>query len=266
MSKTADDLKTEFLALLAQEKGEQVYQDFIEKNPRLVPHEFVQNHGIHFELVLRKVPFGADFKSDLFYMSKSSDDWNAVFVELEKPQSKFFKGASNVFHPDFVQALQQINQWRAWFLADGNQKSFLNGTINAIRLPAVMARNPTYNKYVLVFGRRAEYAENEERRLLIKGQETGDFKIITYDSLVENLKFKHDLFVGVRLNNHIKLLSETLVDDALFSWMDPSQISVSAALHDAIVAATPSQTRRGDGTGAVVETLGYVAPRLRRHA
>jgi hypothetical protein len=265
VSKTADDLRTEFLALLAQEKREQVYQRYLEQNTRLVPREFVQNHGINFALVLRKVPFGADFKSDLFYLSKSSDDWNAVFIELEKPQSKFFKPGSNVFHADFVQALQQINQWKAWFLVEGNQRAFLNGPINAIRLPVVMARNPTYNKYVLVFGRREEYAANEERRMLIKGQETNDFKIITYDSLVEDLKRKHDLFVGVRLNSHIKLLSNTLVDDSMFGWMDPTQFSVNEALHSAIMTARPSNTRRANEAGDRVEALGYVAPRLRRH-
>jgi hypothetical protein len=142
----------------------------------------------------------------------------------------------------------------------------LNGPINTIRLPLGMARNPTYNKYVLVFGRRREYGANEARRMLIKSQESDDFKIITYDSLVENLKYKHDLFVGVRLNTHVKLLSDTLIDESLFSWMDPTQISVNAALHAAIVAATPSNARINDGTGKFVEALAHVAPLLRRHS
>lgn len=266
MSKSAHDLRNEFLALLAKEEGEQTYQAFIEQNTRLVPREFVQNHGVHFSLALRKVPFGADLKSDLFYLSKSSDDWNAVFIELEKPQSKFFREGSNAFHPDFVQALQQINQWRAWFLVEGNQKAFLNGTINAIRHPVGMTRNPTYNKYVLVFGRRDEYADNETRRMLVKAQEADDLKIITYDSLAEGLTQKSELFMGVRMNSHIKILGDTLADDSIFGWIDPTQVSVNDALHAAIVAATPSNTLRSGGSGiGFVETLGYVAPKLRRH-
>ena len=261
-----DEMRDEFLTLLDEEKVEQVYQDYIERNTRLVPREFVQNHGVHFSMVLRKVPFGADFKSDLFYLSKSSDDWNAVFVELEKPQSKFFKGSTNGFHPDFLHAIQQINQWRAWFLEEGNQRAFLNGTLQAIRLPLVMTRNPTYNKFVLVFGLRREYETNAQRRALVKGFETDDFKIITYDSLVEGLKQKRELYIGVRLNDHIKILGDELVDDAIFGWADPTQFSVNDALHAAIVAATPSNIRRGDGPGgAFVEALGFVAPKLRRH-
>ena len=46
-----------------------------------------------------------------------------------------------------------------------------------------MARNPTYNKYVLVFGRRSEYATNEDRRRLVHAMEDNDFKILTFDSL-----------------------------------------------------------------------------------
>lgn len=260
-----DALRDEFLTLLDKEEVEQVYQAYIEKNTRLVPREFVQNHGVHFSMVLRKVPFGADFKSDLFYLSKSSDDWNAVFIELEKPQSRFFKGSTNEFHPNFLQAIQQINQWRAWFLEEGNQRAFLNGTLGAIRLPLVMTRNPTYNKFVLVFGRRREYGDNAQRRALVKGFETDDFKIITYDSLVEGLRQKCDLFAGVRFNDHIKILGNELVDDAIFGWADPTQFSVNDALHAAIVAATPSNTRRSDGTGDFVEALGFVAPKLRRH-
>ncbi len=261
---TPDELRTEFLALLEQEAGEQVYQDYIERNTRLVPREFVQNHQIHFAMVLRKAPFGADFKSDLFYLSKSSDDWNAVFIELEKPQSRFFKDNSNDFHPDFVQALQQINQWKAWFLIDGNQKTFLNGTIDALRLPPVMTRNPTYNKYVLVFGRRREYKANDQRRALVKAQETEDFKIISYDSLAEGLHHKRDLFTAVRLNDHIKILGDQLVDENIFSWIDPSQLSVNDALHAAILAKAPSNAFRFENS-ELVEALSWIAPKLRRH-
>jgi hypothetical protein len=86
----AEQLKKEYFELLRKMEPEQVYQAYLEKHTRLIPREFVQNHGIGCGLVLRKLPFGPDYKSDFFYFSKSSDDWNAVFIELEKPQSRFF--------------------------------------------------------------------------------------------------------------------------------------------------------------------------------
>jgi len=86
-----EEKRAKFLELLNEGHEEQIYQTFLEQNTHLIPREFVQNHGIGLGLVLRKLPFGADYKTDFFYFSKSSDDWNAVFIELEKPTSQFLR-------------------------------------------------------------------------------------------------------------------------------------------------------------------------------
>jgi len=231
-----------FELLLAGDNDEQAFQDFLEKNSRFIPREFVQNHGIAQSLVLRKLPFGPDYKSDLFYFSKSSDDWNAVFVELEKPQSRFFRGNSNIFHADFERALQQINQWKAWFLSDQNRGGFLS-SVSALQVPAHMARNPTYFKYVLVFGRRAEYAGNEDRRRLINATETDNFKVITYDSLSEDLEHKFEVAIGSRHNQFIDILTDEIVSPTMYCWVEPTQLRVSAALHERLKNSTDSSAR-----------------------
>lgn len=261
--KSAEALRDEYLVLLDGKHKEQVYQEFLGRNTRLIPREFVQNHGLHLRLVLRKVPFGADYKSDFFYLSKSTDDWNAVFIELEKPQSRFFRRGSNKFHSDFVDALQQIHQWKAWFLTEGNQQAFLTGTVNSLRVPHVMASNPTYNKYVLVFGRRSEYVENGQRRSLIKAQETDDFKIITFDSLAEALTSKSELYLGIRRNQYIDILTNEVVDASLFAWVDPSQLRVSETLHDKLMNGPRSNHHRFNDGESIIEALTYAAPRVR---
>jgi hypothetical protein len=224
-----EDVRKKFVDLIDDGREEQAYQTFLEQHTRFIPREFVQNHGIGLSLVLRKLPFGADYKSDFFYFSKSSDDWNAVFIELEKPGSRFFKGSSNEFHGDFLHALQQINQWKAWFLSDQNRAGFL-ASVSAIQVPEHMARNPTYNKYVLVFGRRSEYEENEDRRRLVRAAETDDFKIITFDSLTEGLGQKPELTIGSRHNQFIDILGDTIVNPNMFVWIDPTRLRVSKAL------------------------------------
>ncbi|UCI23981.1 Shedu immune nuclease family protein [Mesorhizobium sp. B2-8-5] len=226
----ADELKAQYLALLDEGHNEQVYQRFIEVNTQLVPRDFVQNHGVHLSLVLRKLAFGADFKSDFFFLSKSSDDWNAVFIEIEKPSSRFFKDAGHEYHPDFVHALQQINSWRAWLSIEGNLQAFVN-QLSTIRVPAVMQRNPTNPKFVLVFGRRAEYADSELRRSRIRAEERDDFKIITFDSLAEGLPGKHQLWLGSRRAEFIDLQNEEIVDNNLFMWADPHMLTVSEGLY-----------------------------------
>jgi hypothetical protein len=261
----ADVLREKYLALLEEREKEQVYQDFLEKNTRLIPREFVQNHGIGVSLVLRKLSFGSDYKSDFFYFSKSSDDWNAVFIEIEKPQSQFFRGNTNDFHPDFTKALGQINQWRAWF-DRGNQAAFLS-TVHAIQVPHHMATtNPTYNKFVLVFGRRSEYASNQIRRSLVKAQERDDFKILTFDSLAEDLEHKHDVSIGVRHNEFIDILTDEITSPSLYSWVEPTQLRVSKALHEKLANGPGSNHYVMGDDGKRVEACRHASARIRIRA
>lgn len=223
--KEAADLRREYFALLDKKLSEQSYQRFIETHTEFVPREFLQNHGLHFQIALRKLSFGADYKSDFFYFSKSSDDWHAVLVELEKPQSRFFRHATNVLHQDFQSAIQQINSWRAWLANANNAESFLRSTL--IHSPPHMAINPTAFKYVLVMGRRSEYEQNPQRRAIVRAQEREDFKIVTYDSLAENIDRHYPLYIGSKRNEFIDIAGDHVLDSMIFSWMDASQLRVT---------------------------------------
>jgi hypothetical protein len=256
-----EEARARFLELIDQGHEEQAYQAFLEQNTHFIPREFVQNHGIGLNLVLRKLPFGADYKLDFFYFSKSTDDWNAVFIELEKPGSRFFKGNTNEFHTDFLRSLQQINQWKAWFLSEQNKAGFL-ATVSAIQVPEHMARNPTYNKYVLVFGRRTEYAGNDDRRRLVRAAETDDFKIITFDSLAEGLGQKRELTIGSRHNQFIDILSDTIIDPGMYAWMEPTQLRVSKALQEKLSKGGSNHFIFGDD-GKRQEALSHAASLVR---
>ena len=231
-------LRDEFLRLLETQQREQVYQAFMERHTQLVPHEFVQNHGIHFDLVLRKLAFGADYKSDFFYMSKSSDDWNLVFVEIEKPQSRYFRDNSNDLHRDFQKALEQIGRWRAWLSEPSNLASLLV-QLAPMHVPLTMRRNPSFPKFVLVHGRRGEYHDSDVRRSIVRAQEQADFKILSFDSLVEGLSRKHECYIGVRHNEFIKILSDRIISPEIFGWVDPAEFKVSKALRAEIALGNP---------------------------
>lgn len=222
-----------FLRLMDADHPEQVYQRFMEENTCLIPREFVQNHGIHFDLVLRKLSLAKDYAPDFFYLSKSSADWNLVFIEIEKPRSRYFKGQSNDLHPEFLAGLDQIARWRAWFDNPANLTGFTDGTIAPIRVP--MARNPCHIKYVLVHGRRSEFEGNEFRRGLIRAREAVDFHIISFDSLLESLNSKGPLYLGIRKNEYVEVVSEEFVSESIFSWMDPTQLKISEGLRADII-------------------------------
>lgn len=251
----AKKLREDFLKLLDEEHGEQVYQEFLEKNSALIPREFIQNHGLHFDLVMRKMSLAKDYTPDFFYMSKSSADWNLVLVEIEKPQSKYFKNAKNDLHGDFLAGLDQIARWRAWFDNSSNKEAFINGTIDPIRVPSSMRRNPCHIKYVLVHGRRSEFEGNDLKKGLIRARETDDFKIMSYDSLAESLHTKDNLYVGVRKNETFEIRSPHFAGENIFSWVEPSYLKITAALRAEILAQKNSWTTHSLKSGFALDHI-----------
>jgi hypothetical protein len=228
-------IREEFLKLLDEAHPEQVYQKYMEDHTVLIPREFVQNHGVHFDLVFRKISLAKDYAPDFFYLSKSSADWHLILVEIEKPQSRYFKDQSNDPHPDFLTGLDQIARWRAWFDNPANVVGFTDGTIAPVRVPESMRRNKCHIKYVLVHGRREEFEGNELRRGLIRARETDDFHIISFDSLMESLHTKSPLYLCIRKNEHVEIVSKSFIDESVFSWMDPSQLKIVDELREDIM-------------------------------
>lgn len=227
-------LKSTFLKYLDENRKEEFYQKFLEENTKLIPREFIQNHGLHFDIVLRKLKFGSDYVSDFFYMSKSSGDWNLVFVEIEKPSSRIFLKGNNDFHSDFVRARSQITQWRAWLDVSSNASSLLENTLAPIFLPEVMRANKRNMKFVLVIGRRSEYQGSELRRRLVAAEEQKDFKILSFDSLVESLHSKHECYIGIRRNQFIDILGDRVLSSDVFGWLEPKNFRVSEAMKESI--------------------------------
>ena len=255
------ELAESFKQLLSEEHPEQTYQRYLEQHTQLIPRDFEQNHGIHFELAIRKLPFGADFVSDFFFLSKSSDDWNCVFIELESPHASLFRGNSNNLSAKLLAGINQIDTWRAWLSSGANQAHFTETTIGPLRHP--LGQNPCFMKYILVIGRRREYEENELRRATIRAKEREDFKILTYDSLMENLDRKFPLYVGSRTNSGIDLLSDKLVGSSIFGWLAPELIGVNNVLLEQIKAHRTNEYRNSPEGGGFKDAFRVVENRLR---
>lgn len=255
--------RNEYMQLLDRNEVEQVYQNYLEENTMFIPREFEQNHGIHFCTVLRKLPLSSDYKPDFVYLAKSSDNWNVVLVEIEKPSSKYFKYKSTDFHADFNMALQQINTWRAWIDEESNRNHFKNNTLQGFIEPAHMARNPFNFKYVLVHGRRSEYEGNVLKTSLIRGQQRDDFSIISFDSLAENIERKYPLYVAVKKNSHYELISKQFVDEGIFSWMNTDLLAISKEIHDDAIAQSDSWHHYKMKDGGRVKVMNDVLPKIK---
>ncbi|MBS5775798.1 MAG: DUF4263 domain-containing protein [Enterobacter cloacae] len=259
----AEQKRNEYLQLLDSNQVEQVYQNYLENNTMFIPREFEQNHGIHFCTVFRKLPLSSDYKPDFVYLAKSSDNWNVIFVEIEKPSSKYFKEKSTEFHADFNAALQQINTWRAWIDEESNKSHFKNNTLQGFIEPANMARNPFYFKYVLVHGRRSEYEGNALKTSLIRNQQRDDFSIISFDSLAENIERKYPLYVAVKKNSYYELISNEFVDEGIFSWMNTDLLAISKGIRDDAMAKSANWHHYHINEKGRVKVMDEVLPKIK---
>lgn len=218
----------EYKHLLENYEGEQDLQNFLEENTEFIPREFVQNHGIHNNLVFRKLRIAENYTTDFFYLSKSSGDWHCILVELEKPNSKYFRDGTNDLHPDFTSGLNQIDKWRAWFANGDNHQYFTNRTLSFIRQP--LFENPCSIKYVLVTGRREEFENNGIRTALIRAKERDDFKIMSFDSLLESINYNYPLYLCVKKNEFFEIHSTEVLSDNVFAWTAPEHIRMTTKL------------------------------------
>lgn len=63
---------------------ENALQDYLEKNPRYIPLQFMLNHGLHLFSIVSKFIISDGLITDFMYITKSSISWNIVFIELER--------------------------------------------------------------------------------------------------------------------------------------------------------------------------------------
>lgn len=227
-----DEVIDRYRNLLDENKGEQEYQAFLEENTRFIPRHFVQNHGVHFDLLLRKLRISSDMITDFAFLSKSSIGWNYVMIEIEKPSSRFFKEGTTSIHNDFRAGIDQIKTWQAWFSNPSNKVHF-EEQLSFLKKPVQEA--PVEIKYVLVTGRRSEYEGKREKIDLIKSYESPDFKIMSFDSLAENYANSNELYLGIRRNKSIDIVTEKILSTNFLDWCDESDFTLSEPLKKSLI-------------------------------
>ena len=222
-----DALARDYMSLLDEGRKEQDYQSYIEAHTQLVPREFTLNHGIWGQVVLRKLAFGSRYKCDFAFVTKCSLSWRCVFVEIERPDMAFFSGSRNDFHPDLNHAIQQIGRWRAWFRDNQHVRACeVFGPL--LTFPQLI--DPVEIRFVLVYGRRSELQASKLRRSLIESQQREDLRIISFDSLAEDLSSKAPLCLAAMHNEYIDLIADELVCIDPFERIPPESLRASRSL------------------------------------
>ncbi|HLU69498.1 MAG TPA: Shedu anti-phage system protein SduA domain-containing protein, partial [Fibrobacteria bacterium] len=216
--------RDEFEKLLSDEsKNEHDIQRFIEENTVFAPREFLQNHEVHMDFLIKKPPLGNEYRADFLYLSKSSVDWSAVHIEIEDPKKKIFNKDGS-FTKAFNDAVQQVESWMGW-LSDSTNHSYFCKTVKAIRVP--LESNPVNHKYVLVYGRRTEL-DTEKARRAVAAKKHKDFTVITYDSLLDNPQ--KQLHLVSLVDQKVKVLCECDLRDSYFDVLNPGDFLVPTAM------------------------------------
>lgn len=227
-----DSLVEEYIKLLDRELEEKEYQNFLEAHTKFIPRHFVQNHGVHMSLAIRKLKISNDMITDFVIFSKSSIGWNYILIEIEKPSSRFFKSGSTDVHSDFMGGIKQIKTWQAWFAKPDNKAHF-EAQLRFIKKP--ISNTPVEIKYVLVTGRRHEYENSEDKIHAIRSFESDNFKIMSFDSLAENVRNNEELYLGVRKQGSIEIRSKDVLDTNFLGWCDDSDFMLNQEIKDLFI-------------------------------
>lgn len=162
-------------------KNENHCQKFLEENPDLMIYDFLLNHHIHFNSIISKFPLDTSLVSDFVFLTKSSNKWRIVFVELENQHKKLFTNNKRQITPtaDFTFALSQIHSWCDFIKKNGTE---IVRKLDPFRVP--MSKNSYEFKFVLIVGRDGDIKNNQAMRDRLVTYEKDDLIIHTYDSLL----------------------------------------------------------------------------------
>lgn len=205
-------------------------QEFLEENTILLPMPFLLHHYLHMNCVISKFKLGNEFVTDFAYLTKCSDYWEFVLIELEDPKKNLFtNNKENVyFHSDFNHAYDQILSWKAYI--EKNRESVLK-KIDKLRVP--LNENPVRIKYVLVIGRNSEKNDFEKRRAMFAEKSREDIRVMTYDSLVsqyESLPYNSEKIILSSWKDQgfkIKKIPSKKIQTSLFAYMKPEYLRIS---------------------------------------
>lgn len=181
----------EFEKLLEDKsKNENDIQIFLEDNSELIPLPFLATHQLHQSAVISKLPLGNEFITDFAYLTKCSDYWNLVLIEIEDPKKNIFtKSTENVtFTSKFNHAYEQVQSWKA-YVEYGTHKMELKNRVEKLMGIGSITEIPFYVKYVLIYGRRSEKNSNK-RICAFNTKNNDDILVKTYDSLISEYTSK----------------------------------------------------------------------------
>lgn len=157
----ARELGSRWSALLDASPSEAEVQAFLERHPSLLPGHrpifgMIGHHGPHPPAVISQPPLQGLGKRvpDFMWLTRDTGHLSPVLIEIEDPKKKWLTAAGHASQP-FIQALNQLHEWEAWFSRRENEAMF----VEHYDVPTLHRRRKFVPTYVLIYGRKGEDPE-----------------------------------------------------------------------------------------------------------
>lgn len=180
--------------------SEKVFQEFFEKNPSFVPGALGMGGGLsghypHMDTLISQPEIGIAVKRkpDFLWLAQDSVDFTPVFIEIERPNKSMFT-KEKIPNKDFNQALNQLDEWRGILNGGVNIQAFYQN----FSIPLSMQQKNFKPKFVLIYGRRNEYENDEYLQKIRSSKQREDVWIMSFDRLLAIFEYKQ--FTSCRMS------------------------------------------------------------------
>lgn len=233
----------EFKKLLSDEnKDENDVQRYLEDNSELIPLPFLAGHQLHQSAIISKLPIGNGHDSDFAYLTKCSDYWNLVLIEIKDPKKKIFlKDSEHIkFAAEFNNAYDQVLSWKA-YLEEDNNTAELRKRVRILMGDSPIANIPFYVRYVLIYGRKSEKQNSEKRIKMFNQKNTNEIHVKTFDSLISEYESKPEMpkmILSVWKENgfFIKKVPSKRIDMSLLGYLNSDYIKIDSKARENLIA------------------------------
>jgi len=126
-----------------------------------------------------KLPGLSDRHPDFMWIATDSESLYPILIEIETPHKQWFYGDRAKVHSDLAHAQGQLAEWRAWFNRGHNRTLFLD----AYQIPSLLRERRLSPRFVLIHGRRTNYATSPLRQAKRAELAREDERLMSFDRL-----------------------------------------------------------------------------------
>lgn len=221
----------EYDSILENCKDENEVQKYLEKHSELLPVDnWILGHYVHCSFIITKFKLGNEHVTDFVYLTKCSDEWYVVFVEIENPKKKIFTSKKH-FTKEFNHAYEQVEDWER-YLNDSHNTINVLRALKALRNPCIMRDENVSFKFLLIYGRSGEKSGDPVLMNKFRQKKTKSIKVCTYDTIKGVTRDKYRFMVLSPSGNDkykIKYVPDKFdcYDQGFFAYSSPNNIEIN---------------------------------------